>query len=473
MADLLYRAFISYSHADEAWAEWLHHQLESYRVPKHLVGREGEHGVVPARLVPVFRDRDELSTGNNLTGKILTALEQSEAMIVLCSPASAASRWVNEEIRQFRALGRENRIFCVLVDGDSKASITPSNALPPALFESATDQQFEPLAADPRKWADGKYLAKLKLIAGLLGVRLDELRQRDLKRRRKWQAVTGLAVIAALTLTAVAVISTISQRHEREKAEQLATFIVDLGERMQSDVDLETMGVISQEAARHLGGLDLEKLSLETRIRVGLVFRQLAHVSEGQGRPDEALEAYTRSRDMFRELQKKYPQDQKVLFELGQAEFYVGNLFFQQGDYDAARAPLESYLQASQELLETDADKPEWIMELSYSITGLVALQIESGQGVDDKLLENVDKAVSLMETAMAQTPEDHTIVDHYATTLAWAADAQLEACNLEDAEISRRKVFALTESVSSADPSNNELKMGKAYALTGLANVL
>jgi hypothetical protein len=35
-----YRAFVSYSHANEDWAKCLHRSLETYRVPKHLVGRE-------------------------------------------------------------------------------------------------------------------------------------------------------------------------------------------------------------------------------------------------------------------------------------------------------------------------------------------------------------------------------------------------------------------------------------------------
>jgi len=61
-----YRAFISYSHADEEWAKWLHKSLETYRMPKRLVGRETEFGPVPDRIAPVFRDRDELATATNL-----------------------------------------------------------------------------------------------------------------------------------------------------------------------------------------------------------------------------------------------------------------------------------------------------------------------------------------------------------------------------------------------------------------------
>ncbi|MBD0325477.1 MAG: toll/interleukin-1 receptor domain-containing protein, partial [Pyrinomonadaceae bacterium] len=72
-----YWAFISYSHADEEWAEWLHKSLETYRIPKKLVGREIPVGTVPRRLFPVFRDRDELPGASDLGGNIKQALSQS------------------------------------------------------------------------------------------------------------------------------------------------------------------------------------------------------------------------------------------------------------------------------------------------------------------------------------------------------------------------------------------------------------
>src|SRR3954471_22358899 len=101
-----YRAFISYSHADEEWAKWLHRALETYKVPKRLVGRVTEYGPVPERIAPVFRDRDELATATSL-GEILTrALEQSPCQLVICSRKAARSRWVNEEIKTFKRLGK-------------------------------------------------------------------------------------------------------------------------------------------------------------------------------------------------------------------------------------------------------------------------------------------------------------------------------------------------------------------------------
>ena len=47
-AGMRYAAFISYSHADEKSARWLMHRLESYRVPKYLIGSEGSRGAIPA-----------------------------------------------------------------------------------------------------------------------------------------------------------------------------------------------------------------------------------------------------------------------------------------------------------------------------------------------------------------------------------------------------------------------------------------
>ena len=37
MGNKQYKAFISYSHADARWAQWIHHALERYRVPARLL----------------------------------------------------------------------------------------------------------------------------------------------------------------------------------------------------------------------------------------------------------------------------------------------------------------------------------------------------------------------------------------------------------------------------------------------------
>lgn len=464
-----FRAYISYSHRDESWAKWLHHALESYRVPRKLVGNPTAVGEVPARIGPVFRDRDDLSSAADLVDSIKQVLAGSENLIVVCSPHAAASRWVNEEIRQFGRNGRAGRVFCIIVDGDPGATDTEQACFPPALAEIGI---HEPLAADVRKWADGKRNAKLKLIAGLLGLRLDDFLQRNLQRRRKRQILTGLGMAAVLALAVITLAAQISERHEREKAEQLATFVVDLGERLKSDVDLETLGLISDEAARHLQNLDQEKLSPGLGKRVALVFRQMGRVTQLQGKPDEGLKALERSRDLLAYLNGRYPEDPDMLFELGNAEYYVGNLHFLQGRFDAALRSMHTYHRLTKSLVDLDPDNPDWILELSYSHNNLAAVQLTSGNGVDETTLAHVDEAIRLMETVVSLKPDDLVIAGDYATLLAWAADAQLAACNLEEAVSLRHGVIQLAEFSTETDPGDNELKKQHAYALTGLSRV-
>ena len=143
LVDSKYRAFISYSHRDEKWAAWLHSALETYRVPKALVGQTTPFGVVPARLAPIFRDRDELASATDL-GQLLTqALRDSACQIVICSPAAALSRWVTEEVLTFKRLGRSDRVLCLIVDGEPYTGAA-DEAFPKAVrFKVGADGQFE------------------------------------------------------------------------------------------------------------------------------------------------------------------------------------------------------------------------------------------------------------------------------------------------------------------------------------------
>jgi tetratricopeptide (TPR) repeat protein len=231
-----YKAFISYSHRDEKWARWLHRALETYRVPRHLVGQQTSMGVIPVRPSPVFRDRDELPSATDLGAKLREALEGSACQIVICSPASAASHWVNEEILSFKRLGRAERIFALIVGGEPYASGMPGReseeCFPPALRYQLdldgklSDVPAEPIAADARPGKDGKSNAQIKLLAGMLGVGFDALRQRELQRRQRRlvmltsAALTGMVV--AIGLATSAVIARNEAQLQRERAEKEA-----------------------------------------------------------------------------------------------------------------------------------------------------------------------------------------------------------------------------------------------------------
>jgi tetratricopeptide (TPR) repeat protein len=214
---LNYSAFISYSSADVAHARWLHRALESYK----LAANSGiEHPALRPdgrRLKPVFRDRDELSASHDLGASIRRALSECEALIVLCSPAAARSKWVNAEVEEYQRLGRAARTFCLLVEAQENGSI--EGCFPPALIG---EDGSEPLAADLRSQMDGRTAAKLKIIAGILGLDFDRLRQREQSRRHRQLALVAAASLGGLVITSGLAVTAYLARNEAIKQRDLA-----------------------------------------------------------------------------------------------------------------------------------------------------------------------------------------------------------------------------------------------------------
>lgn len=236
-----YAAFISYSHADMKVARWLHRAIENYRVPKSLVGTQGDRGLVPARLRPVFRDEDELAGAAELGPKLQGALARSDALIVICSPNAACSHWVDQEIRSFKRLNPDAPVFALIaagVPGDGDQACFPA----PLLFalDAAGDldrsQPLEPLAPDLQK--NERTVVKLKLIAGLLGVPYAALYRRDQRRsRRIAAALLAFAFLLIVTLLGLSIAAftyarmAVQQRNEAQAARKLAEDNADKAER--------------------------------------------------------------------------------------------------------------------------------------------------------------------------------------------------------------------------------------------------
>lgn len=378
-----YSAFISYNHRDAKFAAWLLKQLEGYRIPPRIRGRDSGLGVLGERLPPVFRDREELSASPDLAQSVRDALDVSAHLIVICSPNSAKSRWVNEEIRHFTRLGRRNRVQCLIVGGEPNAArmvgADPDlECLPPALFENGGQ---EPLAADIRPGHDPRAVARLKLVAGLIGVGYDELAQREAHRRQRrlllalGAASTGFVAMAGLaTFALISRADAVKQRDiARQKtitAERTVDFVKSLfmvsdpseaqGETITAreildrgakriTTELANEPTVRAELSTTLGevyaGLGLYRQS-EALLRVanGLAgvdpatrARQSAALGEAhmrQGRYEEAIAAHQTGLNQLKAVPGQAPEvEARLLIGLGEAQSAIDR-------FDAADASI-------------------------------------------------------------------------------------------------------------------------------------
>lgn len=165
-----YFAFISYQRQDEEIAKWLHHQIEHYNLPVSLIEARED---IPKEMRPLFLDEAELS-GGNLSEVISQALADSRYLIVLCSPNSAKSQWVNKEVQTFIDNHREDMIFPVIIDGVPYSGDPETECFPEAL-KSLRNTPKERLGISMK---NGQEIASVKLISCLIGVNFDQLWQR-------------------------------------------------------------------------------------------------------------------------------------------------------------------------------------------------------------------------------------------------------------------------------------------------------
>lgn len=207
-----YWAFISYSHQDKRLAHQLADRLAKEPVPKAARDRvEGAEKTFSS----LFVDEREVAAGSHLGDRLERALDASHALIVICSPFSAASSYVAQEIAYFHRIGRADRIFCLIASGQPNATDAGTPHLecfpPPLRFQLEADgtltdrsraPEDRPLAASvgletPKEWRK----ALDQLVSGMLGIT-----QSDLERARSRRQLIKGALIAGASIAALAVV---------------------------------------------------------------------------------------------------------------------------------------------------------------------------------------------------------------------------------------------------------------------------
>lgn len=429
-----YRAFISYSHADEAAARWLQRALEGYRPPASL---RASHPGVPARLYPVFRDRDELASAHDLSDAIRQALDDSEALVVVCSPAAAASRWVDEEIRYFRASGRGHRIFCCLVAGQPRPDASDC-AFPAAMLRDERGEALhEPLAADATPAGDGRRNALLKIAAGLLDVGVDELKRRDAQRQaRFWAGMAAASLLVAAVTVGLAVYAFKSRQESelrRQQAEALIGFMLgDLRQKLEPIGKLDLLDSVGDEAMGYFTTLGERGTPGELLARA-VALKQIGDVRFNQGRLEAALASFEQALAQARQLHEAEPDNNDYLFELGQAEFWVGYVAWERGQLEKADVAMHNYLRHSLALRHRQPDNPDYNLELSYAYSNLGSLSRARGDA--KTALAYFGLCRELTEQELARAPGDEGLTLALAETWSWIGSTHLDDGNLPAGE--------------------------------------
>ena len=473
LTDFRYKAFVSYSWADAAWGKWLHHAIETYRTPKALIGKETASGAVPARLHPLFKDREEEAAGSSIGGAVEAALGASEFLIVICSPRSAQSEWVNREVAWFKTHRDPSKVLALIVDGEPGSA--EAECFPRALTHhidgdlAITDIAGDaPLAADARSNGDGKRRARLKLAAAMLGVGLDELVNRDDRRRTlRARIITGASLALALVMSGmawVAVQARIEADHQRSEADGLVEFMLtDLRAKLEPVGRLDALDVVGQRALKYYAGQRPGNLDADALGRRSRALHLVGEVRNIRGDSVGGLEAFRQAAATTGELLARNPGNAQRIFDHAQSVFWVGYIAYERGETKEAETQFREYKRLADQLMTLDPKKPEWQMERQYAETNLGVLLYDQGRYAEaEPALANALKMVEVVAAGERNDPARQLEV---GTAINWLGKARGELHRTAEALALHHREIALYGGVLKADAGNTRAKWLMAVA--------
>ena len=481
-----YWAFLSYSHADSDTADWLHKAIERFAVPKGMVGRLTVNGAIPKRLSPIFRDRHELAASSDLGQTIREALDHSRFLIVLCSPRAAVSKWVDQEIIAFKKTHGEERVLAAIVDGEPWASKIAGReaeeCFPPSLRVhvdrrgKVTSRAAEPIAADLREGRDGRQTGLLKLVAGMFGLGLDDLVQRDQQRRQRRLTYIAAASIAGMAVTSGLAVFAFEKRDEardqRREAEGLIAFMLgDLRAELEPINKLAALNKVGAKALAYFEQQDKSELSDEALAQRSRALTLLGEIATTRSDHDNALALYRESMDSTGELVRRTPDNPQLLFDHAQNVFWVGDIARKRGQITEAEQAMREYKRLAERMVAIEPDNAKWRMEIKYATTNLGVMLYERQDFA--AALRQFELALRAVEGLTATFPDNRDYRLSLPEALAWVSDAQLGAGRIDPAIDTRRRQIQILETLEQQSPDDSALQIRLLPARRTLAGLL
>lgn len=513
-----FKAFISYSHKNSREAEWLLKKLENYRVPPHL-STSGQKQIRPDRTIgKIFRDREVLPASGSMDSDIQNAITQSEYLIVVCSRDAARSNRVNSEIRHFVGSRDSSKILCYVIEGEpafeTMAMGENQSSVPAELRKLRLVTGMTPLAADARANGDGRRNAVNKLVAGLLGVNLDELIRRDLKQKnKKLSLLVAASFVVSLVAVGLLVRANVAERSEKiakeqaqiqqARAEDLIGFMLEdlVNVGLQKLGRTDVLDAVVGKIVDHYYQLDDQDLAPEALGRKTKAYQQLGKLYLGKDMRDPAQQLFDYAYETTAGNLQRNPNLNSAIFDHAESLYWVGLNHIFNGRYTAAERAWSERVEVGEKLWQVQEHPYHfWSRMADYSIhhgwslmelgryeealvefeKGLARREANAARfsqeiewlnsvggghyhvqwalsylGRNEEALDHARQSEKLYALLAETDPHDQRAKGNHARSLRWSSEAEIASGNLNKATQNLQQSIVLHRELLSFAPEN------------------
>jgi tetratricopeptide (TPR) repeat protein len=289
-------------------------------------------------------------------------------------------------------------------------------------------------------------------------------------------AALALALVAGSVISALqAVRATRAERlaslergkadDERARVEDLLTFMLgDLRAQLERVGRLDVLEAVGDKAMAYFAALSPGDLDDTTLTRHAEALTQIGETRMAQGHYAEAGAAFKEAYGRACVLAARHPRNGDMLFERGQAEYWIGYVHYKRGESAAAKEWLTRYYETCKELVSLDPSRPAWQGELAYGLHNLAVVLEELGEwepARSDALAE-----LAVLEKMIASDPGNLDLQGRLADAHSWLGEFAERQGDLAEALRQYESQAMQAERLAESDPGTVGRRYDEANAL-------
>ncbi|HEY8994118.1 MAG TPA: serine/threonine-protein kinase, partial [Lacunisphaera sp.] len=261
-----------------------------------------------------------------------------------------------------------------------------------------------------------------------------------------------------------------AQRRQAQAEDLLAFMLGDFRTELAKIGKLNLLDAVGEKAMAYFAALDPRDLNDAALTRQAKALTQIGEVRMEQARYPEAEQAFTAAYHRAAALVTRHPTNGDMLFERGQAEYWIGFVARRRGNRDTERDWFVRYRDTAQALAAVEGPTRRVQLELIYGFHNLAVLDVGVGNLIDAEA--GFQTELKTLAPLLAAAPTDSELLVRRADASSWLGTTASRDGRLTEAVTHYTDMEARYAELMRVEPNVARWRLQLAQSLTFLGQI-